>query len=264
MTEPVPGLPPAPGPWQAARILGMELVTPSIRRCLIEVDRPFRFVAGQHVDLRLTAGDGYQARRSYSIASSPGSGPQAQLELAIERLDGGEVSPYFHDVARPGDAFELRGPIGGHFVWTPRDPGPWLFVGGGSGVVPLASMLRHRHASGSPSRACLLHSARTPADLLYRAEFEAMQSGGALAYQPTVTRSRGDAAGAAPAYGRIDVARLADALERLGGPPRVAYVCGRNAFVEAIAQGLLGLGVPAAAIRTERFGGQDRRAAVSP
>ena len=255
-TEPGAGALPAPGPWQPARIVRTERATPSILRCFLAPAHPFRFVAGQHVDLRLTAEDGYQARRSYSIASSPGPESDNLLELAIERLEGGEVSTYFHDVARDGDEVELRGPIGSHFVWTPSDAGPWLFVGGGSGIVPLASMLRHRHASGSASRACLVHSARTAADLLYRGEFEAMQATGGLWYRPTVTRagSAPGTTGPAPAQGRLDGGRLEGMLDLLGGAPKVAYLCGRNTFVESIAQSLLSLGVPALSIRTERYG----------
>ena len=256
-TEPIAGAPPAPGPWQPARIVRTERATPSILRCFLAPARPFPFVAGQHVDLRLTAADGYQARRSYSIASAPAPETRGLLELAIERLDAGEVSPYFHDIAAPGDEVELRGPIGGHFTWTPADAGPWLFVGGGSGIVPLASMLRHRHASGSASRACLVHSARTAADLLYRGEFEAMQSGGGLCYRPTVTRvdTDVDQPGPVPAQGRLDASRLDSILDLLGGAPKVAYLCGRNTFVESIAQSLVSLGVPARSIRTERYAG---------
>lgn len=248
---------PAPGSWQPARIVRTERATPSILRCFLAPARPFRFVAGQHVDLRLAAEDGYQARRSYSIASSPGPEPDDLIELAMERLEGGEVSPYFHDVAGPGDEVELRGPIGGHFVWTPADAGPWLFIGGGSGIVPLASMVRHRHASGSASRACLVHSARTAAELLYRGEFATMQSSGGLVYRPAVTRA--DAAAMpgmpAPDQGRLDAARLEAVLALLGGAPQVAYLCGRNAFVETIAELLVALGVPSRSIRTERYGG---------
>jgi len=128
--------------WQEATINAVTPDTPRVKRFLLAPSAPFPFRAGQHVDVRLTAPDGYRAERSYSIASAPED--TARIELAIERLDDGEVSPFFHDVAEIGDAIELRGPIGGHFVWDVNDGGPLLLLGGGSGVVPLMSMLRHR------------------------------------------------------------------------------------------------------------------------
>ncbi|RUW71226.1 FAD-binding oxidoreductase, partial [Mesorhizobium sp. M1E.F.Ca.ET.063.01.1.1] len=129
-------------PWQTATISRIEKRTPRVTSFWFQPSRPFTHLAGQHVDVRLTAPDGYQARRSYSIASAPEAG--AGIELAIERLDDGEVSPFFHDVAAVGDEIELRGPLGGHFIWEASDGGPVLLVGGGSGVVPLMAMVRHR------------------------------------------------------------------------------------------------------------------------
>jgi hypothetical protein len=138
--------------WQQATIVGIASDTPRVKSFLFTTPAPLAFRAGQHVDVRLTAPDGYQAERSYSIASAPER--TDGIELAIERLDDGEVSPFFHEVAEIGDAIELRGPIGGHFVWSVEDGGPLLLLGGGSGVVPLMSMLRHRAARGSMSRRC--------------------------------------------------------------------------------------------------------------
>ena len=166
--------------------------------------------AGQHIDVRLTAPDGYQAQRSYSIASAPGS---EIIELAIERLEDGEVSPYFHDIARPGDAIEVRGPIGGHFIWRGQDGGPLLLVAGGSGIVPLMAMLRHRTTVAPDTRALLVYSARN------------------------------------------DQALLREILAQWRQTPRHIYVCGSNAFVEAVTTDLVLEAIPASSIRAERFGG---------
>jgi ferredoxin-NADP reductase len=203
--------------------------------------------AGQHVDVRLTAEDGYSAQRSYSIASPPGS---ERLELTVERIDDGEVSPYLTTVAEVGDQLELRGPIGGWFVWDGTDTAPVLLVGGGSGVVPLRSILRHHAASGSTAAMHLVYSARTLGDLIYRRELEAL-AGPRRAVTVTLTREPGhDWPGR---RGRVDAALLAEA----GWPPSVqphCYVCGPTGFVEAVADDLVGLGHEPGRIRTERFG----------
>ena len=175
MTEAVPSKAPEPKLlWQEAKIAAIMPDTPRVKRFLLAPSAPFLFRAGQHVDVRLTAPDGYQAERSYSIASAPEQ--TAAIELAIERLDDGEVSPFFHDVAEVGDAIELRGPIGGHFVWDVKDGGPLLLLGGGSGVVPLMSMLRHRAAVGSRVPALLLFSSRTWEDVIFRDELLALDA----------------------------------------------------------------------------------------
>jgi len=205
-------------------------------------------LAGQHVDVRLTADDGYQAQRSYSIASAP-AGPD--LELTIERIDDGEVSPYLTDFAQVGDEFELRGPIGGYFVWKASLEGPLLLVGGGSGLVPLMAMLRHRRAAGSDGDARLLLSARGAEDILYREELDRMNEN-SVAIQITLTRGE-PPAGWKGATGRIN----ADMLAGLGPPPSErprVYVCGPTPFVEEAARLLVGLGHDPAAIHTERFG----------
>jgi len=205
-------------------------------------------LAGQHVDVRLTADDGYQAQRSYSIASAP-AGPD--LELTVERIDDGEVSPYLTDFAQVGDQFELRGPIGGYFVWKASLEGPLLLVGGGSGLVPLMAMLRHRRAAGSDGDARLLLSARGAEDILYREELDRM-SESSVAIQITLTRGE-PPAGWTGATGRIN----ADLLAGLGPPaserPRV-YVCGPTPFVEEAARLLVELGHDPAVVHTERFG----------
>jgi ferredoxin-NADP reductase len=205
-------------------------------------------LAGQHVDVRLTAEDGYQAERSYSIASAP-AGPD--LELTIERIDDGEVSPYLTDVAQPGDEFELRGPIGGYFVWKASLEGPLLLVGGGSGLVPLMAMLRHRRAAGSNGDARLLLSVRDVEDILYRDELDRLGED-SVAIEITLTR------GQPPPDWHGSTGRInAELLARLAPPPAEAprvYVCGPTPFVEEAARLLVGLGHDPAAIHTERFG----------
>ena len=203
--------------------------------------------AGQHVDVRLTAEDGYSAQRSYSIASPPGAEP---LELTVERIEDGEVSPYLTTVASPRDQFELRGPIGGWFVWDGTETAPVLLVGGGSGVVPLRAILRHHAASGSTAAMHLLYSASTLGDVIYRRELEALE-GPRRAVTLTLTRET-PPEWAGP-RGRVDPGLLAET----GWPPSVqprCYVCGPTAFVEAVADALVGLGHEPTLIRTERFG----------
>jgi ferredoxin-NADP reductase len=205
--------------------------------------------AGQHVDLRLTSEDGYQASRSYSIASPPEAGSVA---LTVERLDDGEVSPYLVDVMEPGDDLELRGPVGGWFVWEAGGGDPVLMIAGGSGIVPLMSMLRHRAASGSTVPARLLASSRTIDDLIYGhelASLEAAKDG----LEMFVTLTRGAPEGWDGFTRRIDK----DMLEQVAWPPATGfrtYVCGPTSFVEAAADGLVALGHDPALIRTERFG----------
>ena len=204
--------------------------------------------------MRLTAPDGYQAERSYSIASAPRS-QTAGLELVIERLDDGEVSPFFHDVAEVGDDIELRGPIGGHFVWEVADGGPLLLLGGGSGVVPLMSMIRHR-ASRPFARA--YGAAVLRPDLRRRA----LSRRAARAWMPVamvsilLSRSPVNRHRRADDYGRrVDTAMLTELLARLPEPPKQVFVCGSNPFVEAAADATIAAGVAPSLIRTERYGG---------
>ena len=204
--------------------------------------------AGQHVDVRLTAEDGYQAQRSYSIASAP---EQTELALTVERFDDGEVSPYLVDVVRAGDRFELRGPIGGWFTWDAPQGGPLLLIAGGSGLVPLMAMLRHRQLAGSDAEARLLLSTRSPGDVLFARELEAIAAEPGLTVVHTYTRSRPE--------GWTGFARRVDRamLEEVSWPPAdrpQAFVCGPTAFVEAVADGLVALGHDPDRIRTERFG----------
>jgi ferredoxin-NADP reductase len=196
--------------------------------------------AGQHVDVRLTAEDGYQAQRSYSIASPP---EDNHVAITVERLDDGEVSPYLAEELRAGDKLELRGPIGGYFVWEAEQGGPLLLVGGGSGVVPLASMLRHR-ASAAPSvRARLLYSARSLADVIYRDELDR--------FEAIYTLTREQPEGWAGYSRRVD----ADMLSEVSfGGEGLTYVCGPTRFVESVADALVGIGYAPENVRTERFG----------
>jgi ferredoxin-NADP reductase len=202
---------------------------------------------GQHVDVRLTAEDGYQAERGYSIGSAPDG---SRVELTVERLDDGEVSPYLTAELRKGDQLELRGPLGGYFVWEPGRGGPLLLVGGGSGVVPLMAMLRHRAATGSEVPARLLYSSRTLDDVIYREELERL-AGGALEVVHTLTRARPD--GWTGYARRVDVEMLREVAWSPAEPAQ-AFVCGPTAFVEAVASGLVELGHDPATIKTERFG----------
>jgi len=202
--------------------------------------------AGQHLDVRLTAEDGYQAERSYSIASPPGDG----VALTVERLDDGEVSPYLVDEAREGDRVEVRGPIGGYFVWDGDEPEPVLLVGGGSGVVPLAAMARQRARVGSTAPMKLLLSSRTIEDVIYREELDALAGGG---FEVVHTLTRSQPPGWTGYSRRIDRGLLAEVAWPASERPRV-YVCGSTRFVDAAADGLLQVGYDARWIRTERFG----------
>ncbi|MFN3623572.1 MAG: FAD-binding oxidoreductase [Hyphomicrobium sp.] len=240
--------------WQSARIIDVVQRTPHIKSFFFSLPVPFQFRAGQHVDVRLTAPDGYRAMRSYSIASAPAATPSSTVELAIDLLESGEVSPFFHEVAAVGDEIEMRGPLGGHFVWSPDDGGPLLLLGGGSGLVPLMSMVRTGQAGLAPPPTALLLSARTWEDTLYRdelIEFERRQNDFTVNF--ALTR---DAPQRPQDYGRrVDAPMLRDVIARLPSSPKHVFVCGANAFVGAAADAALAAGVSRNAIRTERYGG---------
>ena len=195
--------------------------------------------AGQHVDVRLTAEDGYTATRSYSVSSAPGDPPA----VTVERLDDGEVSPYLVDEARPGDSIEVRGPVGGWFVWTAEQGGPLQLVGGGSGLAPLMSILRHHRRSGSDAEVRLLLSARGPQDVLFAGEL----------VDPVITYTRETPAGWTGYARRIDRAMLEEAAFPPERSPRV-FVCGPTGLVEGVAADLVAIGHDPSRIRTERFG----------
>ena len=222
--------------------------TPAVRSIVLEPPSWPGHRAGQHVDVRLTAEDGYQAQRSYSIASAP---EDEQLVLTVERLDDGEVSPYLVDELRPGDEVELRGPVGGYFVWEDSYGGPLLLVGGGSGIVPLRAMLRHHRAVGSTVPVRLLYSARTPDDLIYREELTRLDSEDMIDVRFTLTREQPE--GWHGYRRRIDRRLLEDVAWPAIEQPLV-YVCGPTPFVETAANELVALGHDARRIRTERFG----------
>lgn len=209
------------------------------------------YEAGQHVDVRLTAPDGYQAERSYSIASAPGADG---IELAVERLEGGEVSPYFDEVAMPGDTIEIRGPIGGHFVWRRADGGPLLLIGGGSGVVPLMAMVRYRATAALETMALLVYSSRTWEELIFRDEL-VDERAREPNFELVVTTTRGPRNRAHDFDRRLDRSLLREILARWGHAPRQVYVCGANAFVEAVTSALVLEALPPQIIRTERYGG---------
>jgi ferredoxin-NADP reductase len=234
--------------WHVATVI--EILAETARAHSIYLDVPGwpGHVAGQHVDVRLTADDGYQTERSYSIASAP---EDAMVVLTVERLDDGEVSPYLVDVLHPGDTVELRGPIGGYFVWQESLGGPLLLLAGGSGIVPLYSILRHRIAVGGVVPVRLLYSARSLEDVMYRAELARTAGRDGIDVRFTLTRVW--PAGWDGYHRRIDGALLGEIAWPVAERPLV-YICGPTAFVEAAANGLVALGHDAARIRTERFG----------
>jgi len=233
--------------WLVTEVVDAVEETARVRTLVLEADGWERHRPGQHVDVRLTAEDGYQAERSYSIASAPGQ----HLALTVERLEDGEVSPYLVDEAREGDRFEIRGPIGGYFVWD-GGGGPLLLVGGGSGVVPLMSMIRHRAATGDETPVRLLYSSRTYEDVIYRAELDELAShGDGFEVFHALTRSQPD--GWAGFSRRIDAEMLREVAWPASDQPRV-FVCGSTRFVDTAADGLVAMGYPPESIRTERFG----------
>jgi ferredoxin-NADP reductase len=228
----------------------MQLVEETAQTMSIVLDVPAwpGHRAGQHVDIRLTAEDGYQAERSYSIASAP---EDSYVVVTVERIDDGEVSPYLTQELRPGDVLELRGPIGGYFVWDEQLGGPLLLLGGGSGIVPLRAMLRHRLAVGSAVPARLLYSARALTEVIYRDELMRMIDEDGVDIRFTLTRQQ--PSGWQGYSGRVDAHVLNEVAFPAGDHPLV-YVCGPTGFAEAVSNGLVALGHDASRIRTERFG----------
>jgi len=240
----------SPISWQLATVTTIRGETPTVRTFTLRVPSWSRHRPGQHVDLRLTAEDGYSVERSYSIASEPER--TGEVEITVERIDQGEVSPFLHDVIVVGDRVELRGPIGGYFVWEAPLGGPLFLVAGGSGIVPLMAMLRHRSRSGTHVPTRLLFSSRHLEEIIYREELDELASNGdGLEVFHTLTRSQ--PAGWSGFARRIDEGILADVLEPLGASAR-AYLCGPTALVETAANGLVRLGLAPDRVRTERFG----------
>ncbi|HEV8686223.1 MAG TPA: ferredoxin reductase [Gaiellaceae bacterium] len=232
--------------WQLADVVETIQETPRVRTIVLDVPEWGGHRAGQHLDVRLTAEDGYRAERSYSIASPPGE----RVAITVERLDDAEVSPYLVDELREGDRIEIRGPIGGYFVWEPKHGGPLLLVAGGSGVVPLMSIIRARAGAGTEVPTRLLYSSRTFDDVIYRDELERL-AGDGLEIVHTLTRSQPP--------GWTGHARRVDQelLEQVAFPAQdepLAFVCGPTSFVEAVAGGLVALGYRPERVKTERFG----------
>lgn len=242
--------------WQTAHIVKIDVLSPRIRRFVLRPEHWQPALAGQHLDVRLTADDGYQAQRSYSLlTAAAGSGDMAgTYELAIELLDDGEVSPYFHEVAAVGDTLEVRGPFGGHFVWQASDPAPVLLIGGGSGAVPLLAMAQERKLRQSTAAMAFLYAARQQVDVIQYANLQAWAAAGD-GFQLRLALSREMPLHPEDFSGRIDSNKLQKMLDLLGTTPVTTYICGSNGFVETASQALLTLGVDATTIRTERFGG---------
>jgi ferredoxin-NADP reductase len=238
--------------WHSCVIEGIVERTPSIKSFFLRLATPFTHIAGQHVDVRLSAPDGYSAMRSYSIASSTDSSPI--IELAIERLPDGEVSSFFHDVAAIGDEIELRGPLGGHFLWPDPAVDGVLLIGAGSGLAPLMAMIRHRRTLKPAVPTALLLSARTAEDVLFSEELLSIEAGdAAFVLALAITREkpiRGSDFGR-----RIDGAMVQEVVGRLHRKPSQVFVCGSNGFVNIATEGALLAGLDAAIIKTERYGG---------
>ena len=236
--------------WQLVTVTAIRDETPTVRSFTLAPSVWSGHRPGQHVDLRLTAEDGYSVERSYSIASEPERG--AEIDVTVERIPDGEVSPFLHDIVVPGDRLEIRGPIGGYFIWEVGLGGPLLLVGGGSGVVPLMAMVRHRRRAGCTDRTRLLLSSRGPGEIIYRDELDrlAARADGFEVIHTLTREHRPDWTGYTR---RIDERMLAETLEPLGIAARV-FICGPTALVETAANALVRVGIPPDRVRTERFG----------
>ena len=236
--------------WQIAYVQEIRPETVKVKSFTLALPAWMRHRAGQHYDIRLTAEDGYQTQRSYSIASEPER--EGEVDITVERINDGEVSTYLHDVLIPGDRIEVRGPIGGYFVWESMMTEPLLLIAGGSGVVPLMSMIRHRAAAGAKNQTSLLYSSRNFEDIIYYNELEKLRSvNGGLQIFHTLTRAqpsewRGYAR-------RIDQEMLKEVVQPLDKNVKV-YICGPTLLVESAANTLVKIGVPSNQIKTERFG----------
>jgi ferredoxin-NADP reductase len=231
--------------WQIATVVDLVEETARVRTIVLDVAEWPEQRAGQHLDVRLTAEDGYRAEREYSIASAPGE----PVAITVERLEDGEVSPYLTEELRVSDGLQLRGPLGGYFVWSPEDGGPLLLVAGGSGIVPLRAILRHRQRTGSDVPVRLLYSSRSLDDVIYRTELDELGDG--VEIVQTLTRAQ-------PPHWtgysrRVDLELLAEVAWPAEENP-LAFVCGPTSFVEVVASGLVELGYKPERIKTERFG----------
>jgi ferredoxin-NADP reductase len=235
--------------WQVAKVTAVTPDTARVSSLTFDVPGWPGHLAGQHVDVRLTAEDGYQAQRSYSIASAP---EEPRVTITVERLDDGEVSPYLVGEVRQSDSLELRGPIGGYFVWKAADPRPVLLIGGGSGVVPLMAMIRHRARAGSATPVRLLYSSRTYDDIIYRAELDRL-SAAADGLEVWHTLTRAQPPGWKEYARRLDRQMIADVAWPAERQP-IVFICGPTPFVEAAASLLVEHGYDPSWVKTERFG----------
>lgn len=242
--------------WQDATIERLAVETPTVKSIVLR-PRVFQpFLAGQHIDVRLTASDGYEAHRSYSICSSPHT--VGTIELAIEALPDGEVSSYFHNIAAVGDVVEIRGPFTTHFVWHPRLNGEVLLIGGGSGVAPLMSMVRERSYSADAPRMTLVYSSRSWREVIFLNELlhhEKTQRGFRLYFCITRDTSHAPENREADFTERLDAISIRRVIAEMLEMPQNCFVCGNNSFVGTVSDSLVVSGIPAQAIRTERYGG---------
>ena len=238
--------------WQVARVKHIVQETPRAKTFTLALPQWRPHLPGQHYDVRLTAEDGYQAQRSYSVASPPAQA--GEIELTVDLIEDGEVSPYLHESVGIGDPLEVRGPIGGYFVWgSELVELPLLLVAGGSGIVPLMAMLRHRAGIGANYRTAVLYSARSPEETIYREELERIAQMPAQGADVRFTFTRHSPPAWAGYRRRIDRAMLMDVLSGFAVQPQ-CFICGPDALVEQVANTLVDLGLPADTIRTERFG----------
>jgi len=244
----LPGRALTPLAWTLGEVAELVDETATVKTVALELPDWPGHRAGQHLDVRLTAADGYQAQRSYSIASAP---EDERLAITVERLDDGEVSPYLAEELVVGDKLELRGPIGGYFVWDVNEGGPLLLVGGGSGVVPLMAMLRHRAAAGATTSARLLYSARSLDHVIYREELDRLAKGDS-SLDVLLSLTRAQPPGWTGYARRVDGDMLREVA--FAGGEGIAFVCGPTRFVEAVADGLLAVGYAPERVKTERFG----------
>jgi ferredoxin-NADP reductase len=236
--------------WQIAKVKAVHPEASQAKSLTLTLPEWMAHQPGQHYDVRLTASDGYQTERSYSVASEPERA--GEIELTVQRIPDGEVSPYLDDVIMPGDQLEVRGPVGGYFVWEVALGGPLMLVGGGSGIVPLMAMLRHRSAKSSLIPTRLLYSVRTPDDVIYKSELDRL-AGDDRELEVAFTFTRQAPAGWTGYKRRIDSEMLGEVMAPLGNSSRI-YVCGPTVFVETAANAFVQMGIPAERIRTERFG----------
>ncbi|GAB3581261.1 ferredoxin reductase [Leifsonia lichenia] len=237
--------------WRVADVIAARFETPTARTLKLRIPGLSGHLAGQHVDVRLTAPDGYQAVRSYSIASAL---PGDELELTVEELADGEVSPYLVHGVKVGDQVEVRGPVGGWFVWRPGDPAPVQLIAGGSGVVPLMSMARAHSAAASAAPFRLLYSVRSPESVYYRDELAALARDAAAPLSVDYVYTRSAPAGWPVPAGRLTAAALASAALPASASPTF-FLCGATAFVETVSGWLVDAGHDPARIKTERYGG---------